>query len=142
LIAAVPRIGSMTGEAAPLPFAIVDPTSGKQANLPERADTVVRESKPVIDVRNLTTRFDIASGIFSRVHSRIHAVENVSFSIQPGEPLSLVGESGCGKSTTGRSIMQLIPISGGHIRIEDQDLAEFGRKERFLLRRNVQMIFH
>ena len=62
----------------------------------------------MLEVTDLTTRFDIRSGLFGRVKGRVHAVENVSFSLAGGETLALVGESGCGKSTTGRSVMRLI----------------------------------
>jgi glutathione transport system ATP-binding protein len=92
-------------------------------------------------VRDLATRFDIHKGIFSHVVARVHAVEQVSFDIMPGETLSLVGESGCGKSTTGRTLMQLIEPTSGTIRFEGRDIATLSADERRGLRRKIQYIF-
>ena len=70
--------------------------------------------EPIIEARNLTTRFDIKSGMFGRISGRVHAVENVSFHVEPRETLSLVGESGCGKSVTAMSVLGLwVMFAGG-----------------------------
>ena len=79
-------------------------------------------------VRNLTTRFDVRTGIFGRVTSRVHAVEQVSFDLYAGETLALVGESGCGKSTTGRSLLRLVDIAGGEIEFDGSNITQLSGK--------------
>jgi glutathione transport system ATP-binding protein len=96
---------------------------------------------PLLEVENLTTRFDLRSGIFGKVTGRVHAVENVSFEIFPGETLALVGESGCGKSTIGRSILQLDRPVSGSIRFEGRETLGQPAREIQALRRRVQMVF-
>ncbi len=96
---------------------------------------------PLLEVENLTTRFDLRSGIFGKVTGRVHAVENVSFQIFPGETLALVGESGCGKSTIGRSILQLDRPVSGSIRFEGRETLGQPAREIQALRRRVQMVF-
>jgi glutathione transport system ATP-binding protein len=140
LLSAVPRLGTMKGRNLPARFPLIDP--GKKGEVPEVAqDTVNLAAEPLLSVRDLTTRFDIQKGIFSRVVARVHAVERVSFDIQPGETLSLVGESGCGKSTTGRTLMQLVEPTSGTIRFEGRDIAALSAPERRGLRRKIQYIF-
>ncbi len=96
---------------------------------------------PIIEARNLTTRFDIKSGIFGRVSGRVHAVENVSFHVEPQETLSLVGESGCGKSTTGRSLLKLVEPTRGQVLFEGQDITGFSQTRMREVRPRLQMIF-
>jgi glutathione transport system ATP-binding protein len=96
---------------------------------------------PLLAVEKLTTRFDLRSGIFGKVTGRVHAVENVSFEIVPGETLALVGESGCGKSTIGRSILQLDRPVSGSIRFEGRETLGQPAREIQALRRRVQMVF-
>jgi peptide/nickel transport system ATP-binding protein len=97
-------------------------------------------NQPVALVRDLRVRFDLTGGFFGRVDRRVHAVENISFSIAPNETLSLVGESGCGKSTTAKAIAGLVPYTGT-IAIGGRDLAALNRNDRKAIRRDVQMIF-
>jgi glutathione transport system ATP-binding protein len=97
--------------------------------------------QPLLAVENLVTRFDLRAGVFGKVAGRVHAVENVSFEIHHGETFALVGESGCGKSTIGRSILQLEKPASGSIRFEGRETLNQPRRELRILRRNVQMIF-
>ncbi|HWU16807.1 MAG TPA: ABC transporter ATP-binding protein [Devosia sp.] len=141
LIAAVPRLGSMKGNGQPEHFPVVDRKSGVLRVAEPRPDTVKHDSPPVLSVKNLVKRFDLGASFFGTVHGRVHAVENVSFDLQPGETLSLVGESGCGKSTTGRAIMRLTEPQGGEISIDGQDIMAMDRARMRDMRRNIQMIF-
>src|SRR3546814_440747 len=104
-------------------------------------DTVRRDAAPLLGVRDLTTRFDIRSGIFGRASGRIHAVEGVSFDLLPGETLAMVGESGCGKSTTGRSIIRLVEPTRGSIKFAGKEVLGLSSGEMRPLRRDMQMIF-
>jgi peptide/nickel transport system ATP-binding protein len=97
--------------------------------------------EPTVDVRNLSVRFDVHDGVLRRLTGRIHAVEDVSFSIAPGETLGLVGESGSGKSTTGRALLRLEEPSAGTIAIDGYDVATLDRRAMKPIRRLAQMIF-
>ena len=135
LLAAVPRLGSMRGVAQPLKAAEIESGAPALAPKPIPADA------PILTVENLTTRFPADKTLFGRVTRVVHAVENVSFTLGRGETLALVGESGCGKSTTGRSIIRLIEPTSGAVRFDGEDvLAAHGRDLR-RLRRDIQMIF-
>ena len=141
LLAAVPRLGSMDGRARPMRFPIVDKVTGTSDEPAETPDTVSTAERPLLEVAGLTTRFPIRSGLFGKVSGRVHAVENVSFTLRAGETLALVGESGCGKSTTGRSILKLTEPDGGTVLIDGQDvLAMKGRALRDV-RKHMQIVF-
>lgn len=99
------------------------------------------DSPYLLEVKNLTTRFDITDGIIARPKARVHAVEGISFNILPGETLSLVGESGCGKTTAGRTIVGLQEATSGDIIFEGRSVNDYSRKERLDFCRAVQMIF-
>ena len=141
LLAAVPRLGSMKGRPAPQRFAIVDPVTGAVEVVPDAGSTAAVTQRPVLEVAHLVTRFDIRSGVLSRVSARVHAVEDISFSLHAGETLALVGESGCGKSTTGRSILRLVEPVSGTVVFEGQDVRALDRAGLRAARRRMQMIF-
>ncbi|MBU1312462.1 MAG: ABC transporter ATP-binding protein [Alphaproteobacteria bacterium] len=140
LLSAVPVLGSMKDHQRPLRFPLVDTETGL-SDVPAEVPDTVSKDRPVLEVKNLTKRFDIHSGLFGRVSGRVHAVEDVSFDLHAGETLSLVGESGCGKSTTGRAIMRLIEPDGGSVIADGRDVLALGRKDMREMRKAVQMIF-
>jgi len=140
LLAAVPRLGSMTGEIAPRPF----PEPEAEESIPtSRASRPAATSpaRPLLEVTNLVTRFPIRAGLFGRLNGQVHAVEGVSFSLDAGETLALVGESGCGKSTTGRSILRLVEPSDGEIRFDGADMRALDRRGLREMRQRIQMVF-
>ncbi|WPL83434.1 dipeptide ABC transporter ATP-binding protein [Bordetella hinzii] len=142
LLSAVPRLGAMQGTDLPKPFPLlrVDDDAAAPAE-PAAADTVRRDQGPVLKVRDLITRFDIRGGVFGGVQKRVHAVEKVSFDLYPGETLSLVGESGCGKTTTGRSLLQLVKSQGGSIEFDGRDIGTLRGAAMQTLRQHIQFIF-
>ncbi len=99
------------------------------------------QQQPLLSVRNLVKNFSVKGGVFGREVDRVHAVSNVSFDLQAGETLGLVGESGCGKSTTGRCILRLIEPSSGEIWFQGNDVTAMGKTELQALRRDMQIIF-
>lgn len=137
LLAAVPKLGSMQGQPLPAKFPLLQGGEGQET--PQ--DTVRRDQPPILQVRDLVTRFDIRGGLFNRVKSRVHAVEKVSFDLYAGETLALVGESGCGKSTTGRSLLKLVASQGGTLTFNGQRIDHLGGTALAHLRRDIQFIF-
>jgi len=137
LLAAVPKLGSMHGQPLPAKFPLLH--GGEEQQMPQ--DTVRRDQPPILQVRDLVTRFDIRGGLFNRVKSRVHAVEKVSFDLYAGETLALVGESGCGKSTTGRSLLRLVASQGGTLTFNGQRIDNLSGAALAHLRRDIQFIF-
>ncbi|MGJ8528771.1 ABC transporter ATP-binding protein [Maritalea sp.] len=122
LIGDLPKLGSMTG---------IEPRLKTDAD-----ETPI----PLLDIKDLSVRFDIAGGILQRTVKRVHAVEKVSLHLHKGETLSLVGESGCGKSTTGRALLNLVDWKGS-IKVEGEDLRASLKRDSLAARRKIQMIF-
>ena len=140
LIGAVPRLGSMQGEIVPRRFAVIDPVDGRTL-AGAATDPSMPSGAPLLEVERLTTRFPIKSGVLRRITASVHAVESVSFSLRQGETLALVGESGCGKSTVGRSILRLIEPSSGIIRFDGREITRLDATGMTAIRPKMQMIF-
>ncbi|WP_166416153.1 ABC transporter ATP-binding protein [Cochlodiniinecator piscidefendens] len=136
LLAAVPRLGEMSGKAAPEPMRIL----GQEYSRAENKGPVVAP-ETLLEVKNLITRFPVKKGLMRKTVANVHAVEDVSFKIKAGQTLSLVGESGCGKSTAGRSLLRLVEPTSGSIIMDDQDVVAMNQTELRAARRNMQMIF-
>jgi oligopeptide transport system ATP-binding protein len=96
---------------------------------------------PLLRVKDLVKRFPVKGGILRRTIDQVHAVSGVSFDVAPGETLGVVGESGCGKSTTGRCILRLIEPTSGEVWFEGRDVTAMDRKALGALRRDMQIIF-
>jgi len=141
LLAAVPILGSMKPYDRPLKFPDLDEKTGLPGKSVVLADTVDHQAAPILEVKNLVKRFNIHAGLMGRLRGRVHAIENVSLTLQPGETLSLVGESGCGKSTTARAIMRLIAPDSGSIKLEGEEIATLEPKALRGLRHKMQMVF-
>jgi len=143
LLAAVPKLGAMRGTAQPARFNLVlngqaQSVSAAQAPAAEQS---TQTAQVVLSVKNLVTRFDVRSGVFGFIKKRIHAVEQVSFELHEGETLSLVGESGCGKTTTGRSLVGLAKITRGTIEFDGARVDTTNTHSLQALRRNLQFVF-
>jgi oligopeptide transport system ATP-binding protein len=98
-------------------------------------------SAPLLEVRGLRKYFPVRRGIFSRVVGQVRAVDGVSLDVGPGETLGLVGESGCGKTTTGRAILRLIEPTAGSVRFEGRELTKLPAPEMRAVRRRIQVVF-
>ncbi len=134
LLAAVPKLGEMRGKSAPEPMKLLGRAQGEIAPIPGT-------NEPLLEVKGLTTRFPVKGGFFRRTVANVHAVEDVSFSINKGQTLSLVGESGCGKSTAGRSILRLVEPMAGDVRLGGKDILALSPTELRAARVDMQMIF-
>ncbi|SAK58626.1 oligopeptide/dipeptide ABC transporter ATPase [Caballeronia hypogeia] len=153
LLAAVPTLGAMRGTDRPAKFPIleVEPVdiAPDDASALRPSEAVEKEAQPAVDetvqpilrVHDLVTRFPVKTGLFGRTTAAVHAVERVSFDLRPGETLALVGESGCGKSTTGRSLLRLVESQSGSIEFDGRDISKLAGQELQTLRRNIQFIF-
>ena len=102
---------------------------------------LAHDEKALLNVEGLTTYFDITGGLLGGTTARVHAVEDISFHIKPGETLAMVGESGCGKSTTGRTLIGLEKATKGTVSFDGKDLMTMSRSERKAAVTQMQMIF-
>jgi ABC-type glutathione transport system ATPase component len=136
LLAAVPRLGEMTGKAAPERLRLM-----RDGSMGQPEPIIVKDPKPLLTVQNLITRFAVKGGLLRRIVANVHAVEDVSFTINAGETMSLVGESGCGKSTCGRSILRLVEPNSGHVTLGGTDILALSQSDLRKARRDMQMIF-
>ncbi|ANC45869.1 dipeptide ABC transporter ATP-binding protein [Pandoraea pnomenusa] len=143
LLSAVPRLGSMQGTDLPARFPLLryDAPADARPAAETPQQTVRIDAGPILRVKDLVARFDVPSGFFGRVTQRVHAVERVSFDLYPGETLGLVGESGCGKSTTGRALLRLVASQGGSIEFGGKPIHDLAGRALQTLRRDIQFIF-
>jgi peptide/nickel transport system ATP-binding protein/glutathione transport system ATP-binding protein len=134
LLAAVPKLGEMSGKKYPEPMVLM--ASKQSAVVPIKGTNEL-----LLEVESLTTRFAVKGGMLRRKVANVHAVEDVSFTINKGQTLGLVGESGCGKSTVGRSILRLEEPQRGSVRIGGKDIMALERNGLRNSRLDMQMIF-
>ncbi|MBX9852889.1 MAG: ABC transporter ATP-binding protein [Cytophagaceae bacterium] len=106
----------------------------------ERQQELAKQS-PFLQVKNLKTHFPIRNGLFGKVTNHVKAVDDVSFDIYPGETIGLVGESGCGKTTLGRTILRLVEPTEGEIILEGRDITHIAKDELRAIRKDMQIIF-
>nr|WP_216601740.1 MULTISPECIES: ABC transporter ATP-binding protein [unclassified Ruegeria] len=134
LLAAVPKLGEMRGKSAPEPMKLLGVEGQNIAPIPGTEDVL-------LTVKNLTTRFPVKGGLLRRTISNVHAVEDVSFTLNKGQTLSLVGESGCGKSSAGRSILRLVEPMAGEVNLDGVDIMKLDPAGLRKARLDMQMIF-
>jgi len=134
LLAAVPKLGEMRGTAYPEPMKLL----GHDASA---VKPIVGSEDLLLKVKGLTTRFSVKGGFFRRTIANVHAVEDLSFTLNRGRTLSLVGESGCGKSTAGRSILRLVEPSAGEVDLDGVDIMALDAAALRRARVDMQMVF-
>ena len=139
LLAAVPKLGEMAGTTRPEKMRLIG--DDNPATLRAAQTATPRQPQVLLEVRNLTTRFPVKGGVLRRTVAQVHAVEDVSFELNVGETLALVGESGCGKSSCGRSTLRLIEPASGQINIGGRDIRALNDHDLRRARADMQMVF-
>ena len=134
LISSVPKLGAMIGKKYPEPLKLDSKNKVKSIK-------IVGTTKPLLEVKNLVTRFPVTGGMFRKKIANLHAVEDVSFTINSGQTFSLVGESGCGKTTIARSVLRLEESESGEVCMEGVDILKQNKKDLLRQRLNMQMVF-
>jgi ABC-type glutathione transport system ATPase component len=134
LISSVPKLGAMKGKKYPEPLKLDSTNKTKSIK-------IVGTTKPLLEVKNLVTRFPVTGGMFRKKIANLHAVEDVSFTINRGQTFSLVGESGCGKTTIARSVLRLEESESGEVFMDGVDILKQNKKDLLRQRLNMQMVF-
>ena len=134
LISSVPKLGAMKGKKYPEPLKLDSTNKTKSIK-------IVGTTKPLLEVKNLVTRFPVTGGMFRKKIANLHAVEDVSFTINRGQTFSLVGESGCGKTTIARSVLRLEESESGEVCMDGVDILKQNKKDLLRQRLNMQMVF-
>jgi glutathione transport system ATP-binding protein len=146
LLRAVPRLGAMQGRRNPATLPLMDMESELKLRgdepppREEEIDTADYGHRPILEVRNLTTRFVSKKTFFGRPTHLVYAVEGVNFQLYPGETLGIVGESGCGKTTTGYAALRLVPAEGD-VLLDGVSIMAASDAEMQKLRQNIQFVF-
>ena len=135
LLAAVPKLGEMASRKYPEPMRLM----GKGDT--QIIKPIIGTDEPILSVKKLVTRYSIRGGLFQRIKAKVHAVEDISFTIMKGKTLSLVGESGCGKSTVGRSLIRLVEPASGEVYLDGQNILDLTVKDVRDARSKIQMVF-
>ena len=139
LLSAVPRLGALKDIEHPCFFRLIDPDNGKVIEPP--SDKLPPPGEKILEVKNLVKTFPVRTDFWGRPTYVVRACDHVSFDLRAGEMLSIVGESGCGKSTTGRAVLRLLDVDSGEVLHRGKSLLRMTRHELQEERRNLQMIF-
>lgn len=139
LLSAVPRLGALKDIEHPCFFRLIDPDNGKVIEPP--SDKLPPPGEKILEVKNLVKTFPVRTDFWGRPTYVVRACDHVSFDLRAGETLSIVGESGCGKSTTGRAVLRLLEVDSGEVLHRGKSLLRMTRHELQEERRNLQMIF-
>lgn len=138
LLSAVPRLGALKDIEHPCFFRLIDPDNGKVIEPP--SDKLPPPGEKILEVKNLVKTFPVRTDFWGRPTYVVRACDHVSFDLRAGETLSIVGESGCGKSTTGRAVLRLLDVDSGEVLHRGKSLLRMTRHELQEERRNLQMI--